>query len=142
MLREDHRERCIRIAEALPVKSAAYDQAVWMIMPDHPRPVCVGAHLAKHYDRPQFNTECYSFHQGKKALANDLDLAPHRLQILLTACGAPLSPFGTEPWTTHPKEVFRNLADLTDPVATEIIRLAYINTVRESIAETPAEEIP
>ena len=113
-------QRCLAVADALPKELERYRQIEGTY--DETCGCCVGAHLAHHYRVTGTSKLYFDFELGKIELSMDLDYTtsiadgnPHHqghvgLMQDLHACGAPQFPFSADPWTVHPRTVFRRLA--------------------------------
>ena len=82
-----------------------WDQHIGEYDPD--RPCCIGAHLAHWFHRDLGGPGDYF--RGETEVADFLGCNSMQLNLLLHAAGAPEFPFGPEPWSLHPTEVWRNL---------------------------------
>lgn len=93
-------------------------------------PCCIGAHLAHHFKvsstavrmgepKPAWAVPLdwkpdSDWRRGFVASARSIDCDESQFLLLLRAAGAPLYPFGPNPWPLPPPQVWANLGQITE----------------------------
>lgn len=125
MLRDNHREICEAIADALPDDVEAYNQFVGVLqLGKDGQPLCracVGAWLGYVHNAYQFGRHTFPYMKGAQRTAEVLGVSYTNLIALLRAAGAPFSPFGSEFWHVSAPYIFRVLAKCTEQQARDIV---------------------